>query len=195
MRKINLTKKLILAIRNVDIGQIKELLASGADPNTVVRVKDELNFCGFKHLRPLTEAVLMPPFLETGTINPNSKEVMTLLLEAGADLNSKTRLEEHDAAVHIVADCGCTDILNLMLQHNLDVNLPNFNGSTPLHCACMRNQIETVKILIGAGANINAKDDDGLMPIASSRKEVKELLLRAGATYQEMPPPAPNPFL
>ena len=201
MKKGNLNNLLLSAVKSGDVVQVKELLAANADPNTTKRIKAVYTMSGYWNERALTEAFFLhpnskvPPFPATRELSQVSKEIITLLLEAGADLNPKASEEETISAIHLVAESGIIDILNLMLKYNLDVNLPDVNGGTPLHIACRRNQIETVIILIGAGANVNAKDDNGFMPIASSRKGVKELLLRAGVTYQEMPPPAPNPFL
>jgi ankyrin repeat protein len=38
-------------------------------------------------------------------------------------------------------------------------------GSTPLHVACQRLHLECIEALLGAGADIASRDNDGMTPI------------------------------
>ncbi len=62
------------------------------------------------------------------------------------------------------------------------MDIENRYGYTPLVDAVIRNQIDTVKDLIKAGANVNRKDKNNFTPLmyANSPELVKELL-KAGA--------------
>jgi ankyrin repeat protein len=59
------------------------------------------------------------------------------------------------------------------------------DGTTPLHWAVYRNDVDEVKRLIGAGANVNAENDYGSTPLAEAaitgNVEVIDRLLKAGA--------------
>ena len=200
MEKENLGLDLLAAIWEDNVTQVKELLTSGADPNIVLRKKVVYTFCGYFDLRCVSQVFFHPPFHcmpqypLKDELSFSSKEIISLLLEAGADLNPKASEQEPRCPVHIVVMAGFTEILTLMLKYGIDINLPDLNGCTPLHLVVRLNNIEMAKILINANADLDAKDEDGFMPIAFASGEMKEMLLVAGASYQELPPPMPNPF-
>lgn len=54
--------------------------------------------------------------------------------------------------IHVV----CVDI-----EHNPDVNAINSDGTTPLHDAVLRGDVDIVKELVAHGADINAKATGG----------------------------------
>jgi hypothetical protein len=51
------------------------------------------------------------------------------------------------------------DILNTLLRAGADVNVKGLNSWTPLHLAAVRNDVRAVNILLGAGANTEARTD------------------------------------
>lgn len=53
-----------------------------------------------------------------------------------------------------------------LLKRNAKINAQTFKGSTPLHEAIRKNQLEVVKILIHHGADINIFDENGHKPLA-----------------------------
>jgi ankyrin repeat protein len=65
------------------------------------------------------------------------------------------------------------------------LNDRNHLGDTPLHTICSWGEIEPVKQLIAAGADINAKGDLGATPLFNAvigeNIEVVSLLLKSGA--------------
>ena len=60
-----------------------------------------------------------------------------------------------------------------------------FTGETPLHTHAGEGRKEVVKILINAGANVNAKNDSGSTPLIAAAfdgdKEIVKLLIAKGA--------------
>jgi Ankyrin repeats (3 copies) len=72
------------------------------------------------------------------------------------------------------------------LASGVDVNSEDGDGHTILHRVFYQNsaddKVEVAKLLIAAGANVNARDDEGCTPLlyASSVPEI-ELLLKSGA--------------
>ena len=61
----------------------------------------------------------------------------------------------------------------------------NFMEDTVLHTVCSWGDIDAVKILVAAGADINAKGDQGATPlfnaVISENSEVVSFLLKSGA--------------
>jgi ankyrin repeat protein len=66
-----------------------------------------------------------------------------------------------------------------------DVNSVNLMDDTPLHTVCSWGELESVKILIDAGADVNAKGDNGAPPLFNAviggNPKVIELLVKSGA--------------
>jgi ankyrin repeat protein len=66
----------------------------------------------------------------------------------------------------------------------LEVNSRGLEEETPLHMAVTRGEIDSVKLLIEGGANVNAKTDIGSTPLhraIGGSLEIIQILLAAGA--------------
>ncbi|CAE8622676.1 unnamed protein product [Polarella glacialis] len=90
-------------------------------------------------------------FLETGEID---KEQINGYNNFGA------------AQIHMTADYGRTEMMQLLLATNAEVDLPKRKGSayagrTALHCAALRSQFECCEILLRHGASVRAMDAHG----------------------------------
>ena len=72
-----------------------------------------------------------------------------------------------------------------MLQQKVDVNAPEPNGTTPLHYAAYKEDVELVDRLLKAGAKPNVTNDFGSTPMAEAatvgNAAIIKLLLKAGA--------------
>lgn len=77
-----------------------------------------------------------------------------------------------------------TQMLTYLIQNGADVNMQNVEGSTPLKFAIVTQQVESIKILLKHGADINITDRSGfrirdyLDP--EEDKEIMELFSAAG---------------
>lgn len=76
--------------------------------------------------------------------------------------------EQGRAAIHMAARNGHRDMLAVMLKKGVNVNLsedsPSQPGTTPLHEACTYNHVETIKLLMDAGADDTLKNSKGETP-------------------------------
>lgn len=89
-----------------------------------------------------------------------------------AELLSKESMEElsesGEAAIHMAARNGHTDMLSVMIEKGVDVNLsedaPALSGMTALHEACAWGNAEAVKVLMEAGADDTLKNAKGETP-------------------------------
>src|SRR5215468_11063663 len=55
-----------------------------------------------------------------------------------------------------------------LLQQKVNVNAPESDGTTALHWAVQRDDLDLVERLIKAGANVNAKNDYGSSPMSEA---------------------------
>ena len=74
-----------------------------------------------------------------------------------------------------------------LLQQKADVNAAQGDGATALHWAASNEDLEMVKLLLAAGANVNAATRDGgitplFMACTSGNAAIVEALLNAGAS-------------
>lgn len=59
---------------------------------------------------------------------------------------------------------GRTEIVEMLVAAEADVNLPNRDRATPLHIAVFMGRSEEAEMLLKAGADLNVRDGSGLTP-------------------------------
>lgn len=88
----------------------------------------------------------------------------------GMDLNGKDGLGGYHPLVR-AAWLNDMEMVEILLQnggHKLDIEATNDIGHTALHWAIQRVNNEMVRVLIAAGANLNASDEKGELPITDA---------------------------
>jgi ankyrin repeat protein len=80
---------------------------------------------------------------------------------------------------------GDTAALRALVDRNVDVNVPEPDGTTALHWAVNRDNVQAVDLLIGAGANVRAANRYGITPLrlasTNGSAAIVTRLLAAGA--------------
>lgn len=118
----------------------------------------------------------------------NHVEMARVLLAAGASPN--TQAANHDTPWLLAGASGRTDIIAAMLPLKPDLRLRNRYGGNALIPACERAHVETVKLLLTSGIDVNHVNDLGwtcLLEIVilgdggPRHQEVARLVLAAGA--------------
>lgn len=107
------------------------------------------------------------------------------LLDQGADINAEgftlhgiINADEEPAAL---------PFLQMLLTRGIDPDAPDENDpyETALHEAARLGQLEMAKLLLNAGADVDARDDSGVTPLdyalSHKEQEVAALLISAGA--------------
>lgn len=98
----------------------------------------------------------------------------------------KTMTSNTNEIFQIIAKHNISD-LELWLAKKPNLELKNKKGETPLMAATYLNQLPMVKLLIAAGANVNAQDDMLNSPFlyagASGYLEIVKLCVKSGADY------------
>ena len=158
-----------------DIEAVRQHLAAGTDPN------------------------LRSPVINSPLLFAASYEIMTLLVENGADVND---IGWGMTALHRFAD---PKSVRYLVDKVADVNAIDKFGDTPLHKMLegyLWKQKGSVEILIAAGADVNALNFDGMTPLdnfltnlitaprqAKLKREFENLLRKHGAkTSEELRP-------
>src|ERR1700683_2730418 len=100
---------------------------------------------------------------------------ITAMVAAGAD----TRLAD-------AAEQGDRDAVRSLIAQKVDVNLAQGDGSTALHWAAYKDDVEMAKMLVAAGASVKATTRVGsLTPLFMACKNgsagMIEVLVKAGA--------------
>ena len=151
------------AFGNIEI--VKLLLGAGADPNSLKY--------GWKIGSALYQAS-----------DFGYDAIVRLLLDAGA----KAGLERHTmygSALHVAASKGNVNLVEMLISSGMDMNLIVGSFSTsPKHAianAARRGHIETVRLLLEAGANLESKVLALCYASGAGRNETVKLLLGAGA--------------
>jgi ankyrin repeat protein len=168
--------------RTCRLGQLEKLhmlIAAGSDPNAVdnngeaplqsaaryghlecvdALIKDgaDINYCPPPSLTEYSESALCSAVRK-------SPEAARLLLAHGADPNAAT-----DAGLYPLLAAiawSHSDLVPLLLEHSASAAVCNRNGETALHLAVRYGDAKSVKALLNAGADKNARDARGETPI------------------------------
>lgn len=93
-------------------------------------------------------------------------DLSLLLISSGAKLDTVTRvyIDGPGDISPLHRATKSPKVLAAMIKRGAKVNIANTSGSTPLHWAVLGGHVESVKLLLAAGANVNAKDNDGRLP-------------------------------
>lgn len=85
------------------------------------------------------------------------------LLKAGCDVDATTR--KGDTALHLAAEDGSFETLQVLLEHGANPDLKNRRAQTALHLAARAHSPESVEVLLKSGSDPNAEDNDGRTPL------------------------------
>lgn len=172
------------AIYQHDAGRVAELLSSGTDPNALLDEQpywapleaaiEEVDFGAPMEIVQLLiqhgadvnawdkEHTLTPLLAATKW---NNREAIKLLLAAGADPNVTNT--ERVSPLRWAIENDDLEIATLLLRHGADKtidSLGGFEGVPPLALAASKLNLSIIELLLKAGANPEAPDQDGDAP-------------------------------
>jgi ankyrin repeat protein len=186
------------AVKQEDLALVENLLALGADPNSVdTNGSAPMEYAvwrGYLDLVILLLAKGANPNLPTSKNSSylhlaamkNYIDIAKVLVEKGAEVNARTEINNTSyTPLDLAINLGDEDMVKLLLRNNANPNRINENGATPLHGAADNGHIGIISLLLAQGANLDAADDDGFTPlhIAVSQNDIvaTRLLLAEGA--------------
>ncbi|HEY0379036.1 MAG TPA: ankyrin repeat domain-containing protein [Pyrinomonadaceae bacterium] len=154
---------LVSAIWGDDEGEVRNLLAAGADVNALDKAVD-------------TTAL-------AAAVSAGKVELVRLLLYSGADPNVRSRSRQ--TALMGLGDAATAEIVNLLVAAGAKVNLRDEEGDSALHVAAAESESEVVRALLEAGARVDARNKEGKTPLmaaaAGGHVDSVKALLWAGA--------------
>ncbi len=80
--------------------------------------------------------------------------ILKMLLDAGAKVDRRTKINGYGnmTALYVAAQNGYTESVRTLIEAGADVNIPDFDGTTPLNRAKMGKHLEIIELLKRAGA-------------------------------------------
>ncbi len=138
-----LNRKLFVAVRSGALEEVQDLLAEGAQPDTIT-------WSGVPALHV--------------AVTKGDKKIARVLLENGADPNIKHQRVGMTALHQAVTR---PEMARLLLEHGADPDARGGQGRTALH-ACGQPgaaALEVARLLIEKGAHVNAPDGGGKTPL------------------------------
>lgn len=136
---------------------VEMILNDGADPNTLDSTKKT----------PLYNAVIK-----------NNESIVQLLLDRGADINA---VVQNEAIIHTAIRNRVSDAISVLLKDkNLDINVKDKDGNTPLHIAVDNSGTygSIIPDLIKKGGDMGIKNNNGQTPMDLANDDVKQMLHR-----------------
>lgn len=122
----------------------------------------------------------VPPLHDA--VRCNQENTARLLLERGADVNSKDR--RGNGPLYVAAYHGHLNMARLLIEKGADLNQRDNNGETVLHylAAPVEEDVAMLELLLKAGANPNAAGGRGTpLQFAVNRPAIEDMLRRFGA--------------
>ena len=169
------SEALYTAIEKGDVEMVRLLVEAGADVNAAE---------GFGGDTPLHEAV------EQG-----DAEIVKILVAAGADVNAEGYFDR--TPLSLAAEEGATEIMQILLGSGPDADTPADGedkeaastpsiGSEALYTAIEKGDVEMVRLLVEAGADVNASEGFGgdtplHEAVEQGNAQIVKILVAAGA--------------
>ena len=118
-----------------------------------------------------------------GNTQPKHKELLKLLIDAGADLELK---DKSGRTVLLTAiEYGKEGMAELLLEHGASYDTSDEHGTTALFKAANMGFVTCVEMLIAQGADVNKVNSGGFTPlhfaVSGGNEEIVKMLLDNGA--------------
>uniref|UniRef100_A0A8C8RY63 Regulatory factor X associated ankyrin containing protein n=1 Tax=Pelusios castaneus TaxID=367368 RepID=A0A8C8RY63_9SAUR len=155
---------------NLDTLSIHQLAAQGELNQLKEHLRKGENLVNKPDERGFTPLIWASAFGEIETVRH--------LLEWGA--NPHILAKERESALSLASTGGYTDIVIMLLERDVDINIYDWNGGTPLLYAVRGNHVKCVEALLARGADLTTEADSGYTPmdlaVALGNKKVQQVI-------------------
>jgi hypothetical protein len=122
---------------------------------------------------------LVAPLMNLSKVTRTCIHLQPIMMNVKLGRWGKTQL-------HHCAENGLTTSVKRLLSiRNINVNLKDVTGSTPLHSAVMNGHVEIARLLLQNGADVNARCNGGSTPLHYAHHiDILHLLVENGADLE-----------
>jgi len=129
--------------------------------------------------------------LHSALYHGDSESVIRLLLERGADVNTRNAKDYGKTPLHIACGYQSPLVVQLLLGYGSDVNAPDDHGNIAIHLAIFGSNHDTALFLLCNGADPMARNHTGASPLdlvtsSQNRKSREEIIDWYRERYPEM---------
>ncbi|XP_029535094.1 B-cell lymphoma 3 protein-like isoform X2 [Oncorhynchus nerka] len=176
------------------------LLRAGADPGALDRNgQTAVHLCCEHGQQACLSVVLSHPSILTClevrnyegltplhlAVQGGDKELVRMLLDAGADINAMDIKSGHSPLIHAVENHNM-DMVHFLIENDCNVNGQSYSGNTALHSACGRGQVDTARLLLKNRADSSVKNYHNDTPaMVAKNKMVTDVLRGKGSRNQQ----------
>ena len=125
---------------------------------------------------------LVAPLMNLSKVTRNCIHLQPIMMNVKLGRWGRTQL--HHCAVNGFTTC----VKRLLSIRNINVNVKDVYGWTPLHCAARNGHVEIVRLLLQNGAEVNAKGNGGYTPLhfaaICGQVDILHLLVENGANLE-----------
>lgn len=101
-------------------------------------------------------------------------EVIKVLLEHGADINTRYKKYGNRTAFIHASELGILPAVIFLFESGADIHLKDEYDASALHRASLHGHYETVKFLLEKGTAVNGRTDDGETPLKWAKEGEKD---------------------
>lgn len=181
-----------IAVANDRVGQVKEMLARGADPNAVNAMGDPALVAAARAGNGATVDLLLAARADVNARNKFGDTAIMAAALAGnlaivRTLRARGASLENSGwnALIYAATGGFDPVVVYLLAEGANINAASPNGTTALMMAVREHKGSTVELLIAKGADVNRRNQNGASALdwalRDNEKKMAEQLRRAGA--------------
>ena len=187
---------LMLACENGFIDVVTYLVNSGADIEIFASGSDACEFAfvaGHDDIVSFLKSKMshsIPEF--DGTVKAlfvackqgNMSKVLHLLQQSPKLLYCRDPKNKGMTLMHIAAQKGHKDVVNVLYKKGVNVNIRSFSGDTAIRQASFHGNLSVVKLLVSFHANVNLADHEGRTPLMCASQEgyvdIVQVLIQSG---------------